>query len=63
MHSTVSCKPLHVISVEALLENTVLETVNGSHLFSFTDTPTTPPKKFIQVIHGLAKHHRQKTAK
>jgi len=31
MHSTVSCKNLNGISVEALLENTVLETVNGSN--------------------------------
>jgi hypothetical protein len=31
MHCTVSCKNLNGISVEALLENTVLETVNGSN--------------------------------
>jgi hypothetical protein len=37
MHSTVSCKTLNDISVEPLLENTILETVNGSNLFSFSD--------------------------
>jgi hypothetical protein len=34
MHSTVSYKALNGISVVPLLEDTVLETLNGSNLFS-----------------------------
>jgi hypothetical protein len=45
MHSTVSCKTLHGISVDTLLQNTVLEIVNGSCLFSFSD-PTEETKLF-----------------
>jgi hypothetical protein len=37
-HSTVSCKTPNDISVEPLAENTLLETVNGSNRFSFSDT-------------------------
>jgi len=37
MHCTVSYKPLNDMSVEPLSENTVLETVNGSNLFSLSD--------------------------
>ena len=45
MHSTVSCKTLNDISVEPLSENIILENVNGSNLFPFSD-----PKEKNQII-------------